>query len=83
MLSKHAAGGIQGLHKPPKGRKCAKHGFLFLLDQTPRSQLALKPKTMLRTSEAQVGWRWRFCPWRAACLLSMVFIWMGSRGGLI
>ena len=21
----------KGLHKPPKGRKCAKHGFLFLL----------------------------------------------------
>ena len=56
----------------------AKHGFLFLLCSIPRGWFVLKPETMLRTSEAQVGWRWRSCPWRAVCLLSMVFIQMGS-----
>ena len=43
----------------------------------------LGTETMLRTVEAQVGWRWRSCPLRAASVLSMVFIWMGSCGGLI
>ena len=45
------------------GSMFAKHGFLFLLCSIPRSRLALIPETMLRTSEAQVGWRWCSCPW--------------------